>query len=282
MKKMIIRFAAVVLFCSLTPVKPISENTAKYGAIAGGVVVGAAAGVGGWYFLEKVQHMDRMTSIILGVLAGGAAGGLTWWMLDAWLQTLTPRGKYLAALKVVTYVELDSLTARDFATIEELISHVNARFGSSWPLVLAREHCMSMASSLNSVLSSLQSAYYEAKESPEYATLCNNIQTLQEKIDKLAKRIEVRVNVIVGSQEYQFQVKLYEKHMEAERERAHQAKLKQEDRWHDSAERERDRDFTAREKNKDRLSELNSKIGDRNFKREVLNNYGAGPVMLNI
>jgi len=283
MKQLVIRLFATVLFCSVTQVQPVSENTAKYGSIAGGVVVGGLTGAGTYYYLTRAMQpgMNANTAMLVSVLAGGAAGGLTWWMLDSWLSSLTPRGKYKAATKLVGYVEADSLVNRDFSSEEELVSHVNARFGTAWPLALAREQSMSLAASLNSARGLLASAYQEASGQPEYVTFCSDCKNLEVRIDQLAKRIEPRVNVIVNHKDYHFQVKLHEKHLEAERQRAHQAQLNQANLSHDSSERDKDRDFTGNQKRTDRLFELNNKIDDRNFKRGILNNH-VGPITLTI
>jgi len=281
MKRSILKSLTLVLFCTVAQVQPLSESTAKYGAIAGGVVAGGLAGAGSYYYLTKEKHFEPSTCALLSVLAGTAAGGLTWWALDAWLSSLTPRGKYRAATKLVGYVEADSLVNRDFASEKELIRHVNARFGTSWPLALAREQGMSLAASLSSARSLLASAYQEASGQPEYVTLCADCKNLEARIDQITKIIEPRVNVIINNKDYHFQVKLYEKHLEAERQRAHQEKMKQDDRWHDSSERLKDRNFTGNQRTLDRLYELNNKIDDRNFKRDLLNNH-VGPVMLTV
>jgi len=211
MKQSILKLFAAVLFCSVTHVKPVSENVATYCPIAGGVVAGGLAGAGTYYCLTKKTNMSEETNALLAVLAGCATGGLTWWMLDSWLSKLTPRAHYKAAMKLVAYVEADSLVSQKFSNEEELVSRINTRFGTGDPLKQACDKISSLEklkelvgknpleqafdkiSSLDRTLTRarrlLAQAYQEASGKPEYTTFCSDCKNLEARIDQCARRV---------------------------------------------------------------------------------------------
>jgi len=222
-------------------VSPISERTATVGAALGGLAVGGAtSGIVYWQTKHTTLAVPERT--IIAALAGTIVGGLTWWGLSALLHSFTPQGKLLAAQKIIAQAEYDALISRNFTTSDELLNAVNIRFGTTWPLVLAREHFINMNRNLALAASMLISAEQEATRDGGFA-IASACKEYQARIPALIKTIEIYMTNIVHDPAYEAQVKNYEKHQEAERQRLHEAKAKAEDRWHESREKQKDREF---------------------------------------
>lgn len=244
----------IMAFCSLalvnSPLCAIHENTAKIGSIGGGVAAGTLSA---WLTSLVLNQSSQSTKLVVSGLVGLGVGGISWYLLDKYLHTLTPTGRFRAASDLISFVETDSLTVRNFQISEEIISHVNGRFGTSWPLVLARNQFMTMRNSLATAYSLLSASSNEAAGKLEYGDLCARCKAQQDKIAILADKIEQRLNVLVNDSAYQFQVSLHEKHLEKERNRqlkereiAAKQNQKRQDRWHDSFEKNKDRELKER------------------------------------
>ena len=239
----------LLTFCLVTvSTQPLSEKTAKYGAIAGGVAAGTLTGLFTHYGFLKNSNINPTMKLLLTCLPAAGVGGLVWWLLDDYLFSLTPRGKCLAAEKIMRWIEMDSVIFKDFYSAEEFISHVTVRFGTSWPLVLSRNHLMLISTNLSQVQSLTQSIRSETSGNAEYADVLTRCQAMEAKFQSIATKIEQTINYLAKNPDYAFQVQLHEKHLEAERKRAHEQSLKQQDHSHDSWERSKDR----WEKDKDR------------------------------
>ncbi len=265
-----ILLVCVISSTALTPIKPISETTAHLGAVAGGLIAGGATGVG-IYSCSFNNHTDQSIRKVVSILSGAAAGGITWYLLYKWLYSMTPPGRFAAAQAIVFNASFDSLIAREYTSEEYLISHVTARFGTSWPLVIAREYLMTMSRNLLDARSLLNNAYQEAQNNTSYTSLCVQCQQLQQKISYIAPIIEKRLLVITRNEKYDLQIQLYERHIEEERRRQHEQKLQHEALLHDSMEREADR---RNERNRDRQK--------YQHQQAILNQNNNRPVMINV
>lgn len=239
--KKILAVAALGTTCFT--VKPIHETTAKVGAVVGGVGVGALSGVGTYYGLDDggAGGLNKNARLAIAGIVGMGAGALTWYLLDMFLHSLTPTGRVSTARLLIDTVEHDSLVNKKFSGEKELFSFITAHFGTSWPLVLGREHYMKLTTSLEAARQLLMVAYDEARGKSEYSGLIRQCEKLRQKIVDLAATIEPRVTTIANHEKYHFQVRLFEKHMEAERQRSHEKAMQAANLGHDSVERERDR-----------------------------------------
>ncbi|MBY0353166.1 hypothetical protein K2W90_02265 [Candidatus Babeliales bacterium] len=262
----------MIAFCSLalvnSPLCAIHENTATFGAIGGGVAAGALSAWLTSLILNTrpttidinnvpkkldFSHLTNSNKLIISSLVGLGVGGVSWYFLNKYLHTLTPTGRFRAASDLIYFVETDSLIARNFKSTDEIISHANGRFGSSWPLVLARNEYTTMKNALTTAYGLLSASGSEAAGKPEYGDLCTRCKTQQEKIGVLAEVLEQRLNILVNDSTYQFQVTLHEKHLEKERDRqikereiAAKQNQKKQDRWHESSEKKKDRELKER------------------------------------
>jgi hypothetical protein len=156
------------------------------------------------------------------------------------------------AKKLITLVELDSLMSRDFPSYDELIGHINIRFNTNWQLVLAHKELQAIIKSLEYAETLLTEAYNEFKSDPEYSTLTTGCQNLKNQILVLSKKIEQIVLTIIKTTDYKEQVKLYEQHQEAERQREHETSLVAAKLTQNSLEREKDRKHATQENALDR------------------------------
>ena len=271
MKQKILSLVIASAICCHSQMYPLSENTAKIGSFAGGTAAGVGTGLITYFVILKQSNMDPTVKAIVSSLAGVGVGGLTWWILDSILTSMTPTAKFKSASKIIAFIELDSLVSRNFGSSEELVNHVNTRFGTSWPLAIARNHTQGLINDLSHAHSILQSVYNEIQSNPEYLALRKQCKELENRINPIAKTIEDRLQVIVGNDKYQFQVKLHEQHVEAERQRAHEKSQKSSEMLHDSWQKMLDRDHERREKQK-----------DRDHKDKILHENPNRPTILNV
>lgn len=263
-------YALMLVSSTCIPAKPISETAATVGAGVGGAVAGAAAGAGTyWIALKNCQNEPlRLTASGLALLG---VGGLTTYFLYQWLYSMTPPGRVAAASILIANASYDSLICNEFATHEALFSHSTARFGTSWPLVIARERYTTIKHNLDTARVLLNQAIQEAQGNSKYFTLCNQCTQLSQTINQIEKTIEPRINAITKNEKYDLQTQLYEKHMEAERKRAHEQSLQFNKLYHDSSERDKDRWHDDHKDNKKYQHQNN-----------ILNQNQNRPVMLNI
>ncbi len=260
--------ASLLTFCLSIPIKPISETTAHVGSAVSGIAVGAITGAA-IYLKGFDRTSNQMVRLGVSALTGAAVGGLTWYFVYQWLHSLTPPGRVAAAQLIIQHIGADRLASLGMDT-QELEAHVTARFGSSWPLVHAREHLMSMSTSLSIAQELLTKAYNEAQEVATYAALCNQCTQLNDKIAAYAATIEQYLVTITKNKKYDSQVKLYEKHMEAERQRQHEASLHHSTLAHDSWERNNDRWHQSSENDK-KYHHQQTLLNQNPFRPTILN-----------
>jgi len=253
----------------------ISEQTAKIGSIAGGAAIGAVTTAGTYLLIKDSEVASSfIAKIAIAGIAGACTGGITWFILDQLLQKMTPIGRFNAADIIVNYVNLDSIIARNFSSPKDFESHVSARFGTSWPLVMARNHMNRMLESLAQAYQLLEHSHNEAQGTARYGDLPHRCKEMQGKIGMIRQAIDDRMDLIVGNQlheRYQFQVQLYEKHLEASRKRKAKRQEKYSDQLHEALEKNNDRTHDSKERNKDRLN-----------KQQMLGQSGNRPVMISV
>ena len=240
MKKFLTSLVFTALFVSISPqVKPLSESSAKYGAAAIGAVAGL--GTGGLTYMGLGNKMNSPSRLIIAVVAGVAAGSISWGTAYYILNSFTPQSRFASARRLVQLVELDSLISRNFSTAGGFYGYVGTRFGTSWPLVQTRDHLIRLSTHLAEARNLIASCCSEARQTPSLHYLCQESEALLGKIPYLAQSIEEKMGFISQNRDYRRQVELREKHVEAERERKHNEWMKTQDRWHDTAERDKDR-----------------------------------------
>ncbi|MFC1894560.1 hypothetical protein ACFLYH_01270 [Candidatus Dependentiae bacterium] len=275
----------VILGLSISFVRPIKESTAKWLGVGSGVVSGTAGGVitggylTGWGKKEPVRRnywcesdgtnpikINTMTPLV-STLAGIGSGALVGYSVYRLLLNMTPEKRYERAEEIVEYILTDSLISIDFQTDDEIIKHVTLRFGSSWPLVLAR-------SFFEDLLLRLRKAYKLVKMSEKETRKDINLSWLQKKcnfleysINDITDMISARVGVIVNDEDYKFQVKHYEDYMKEKRRREHESRERDKDRWVQHSQH---------------LDKMNQKDKDRNFKQNVLQTHNIGNINLNV
>lgn len=230
----------ILLAASPFSAKAISENTAKAGAAVASLAIGGGAGALSYFYLLP-NNLNQPSKIALSVAIGACSGAISWYTAYAIFHSMTPQGKLASAQNLIQLVDSDSLIARNYDSLHDFISHVSIRFGTSWPLVLTRNHLIHSSNHLLEAQSLLNSAYQEAYQDSSLTNLCTEIKKLQDKLPRLAKTLEDTISAVTQTHDYLEQVKLYERHLEEERKRQHQSWEKNMDRWHESYEKSKDR-----------------------------------------
>lgn len=250
----------VIVVSLLSSAQPLSENMAEMLSVGGGVVIGGAAGAGTYYIADNYTH-NNTYKLIAGGIVGGGVGYLSYSGLHSWLYGKTPTARIAAAKAIVfaaaqTLEQIeqnlttsfnDRVVKKNFDNDALFIAHVNARFGTSWPLVRAREFLLAIPRDARNSVDSLHRLAESAREPLDLAmnemrssggyislkhdgdSIVSAIKSIQNKcvelknndIVQLAALVEIPLVTIVQQDNFAFQVELYEKHVEAERQRRH-------------------------------------------------------------
>lgn len=246
----------------------ISESTAKFGSVA----IGAVAGVGtGTITYCALSEMNTAGKIAIATLAGATVGGLSWWSAYHFLHSMTPEGRFVAAQQLISLVELDPVINREIFSLEDFKGQLSVRFGTSWPLVRARNHLITRSNNILEAQNLLNSCIREASADSMLGNLVDQAQKLRSKIPALVGAIEERMALITQNYDYKDQVRLYENHLEEERRREHISKEKQLDRLH-----------TSYEKHSDRAQDSYHKDANRDLKKIAMQRVPAHNAALNV
>lgn len=118
-----------------------------------------------------------------------------------------------------------SVTLSDFlinTKAEDLLVDVTTFFGTSWALVLAREHLQNIASNLTAINNKIclaETAYQKLQEDPlSKDCFDNNCPKMKTDIIELMKKINTQQKVIITHPSYVTHVNLYENNLKHERE----------------------------------------------------------------
>lgn len=223
------------LLCGITlQVSPLSETAAQGWSVAGGLIIGVASGVGVYYLMKKNSEKDNeKNSIVVPVLVGLAAGGLSWYVLNWWLSSMTPQGRIAAADALIASVEGESLLATSNA--DELIIDATTRFASDWELISARDILRLYNNNLDNARQKLNDARTED------SNVANQCEELSKRIQGLVPSIKNHLEWILSHPHYAQQLVLFRSHQEAERQRTHERQLQWDNQSHDSWERDKER-----------------------------------------
>ena len=252
MKSTIKALAVATSFFVFSNIQAISQDSAKWWGIGTGAVTAVVVGGGTflyctdcmqvqpgkikdcyWYHSDGNKMTINNASYLASAAAGLGVGALTGYLVYKYLLTQTPQARYLSAKKIIQNVLLDSLVETQFKTNEDMIKHINIRFGTSWPLVLARSYFESVARDLRYANKLLISAYDEAKKDSKSFYLCQKCEKLQGQIPVIIDLIANRMNVVVEHDDYKFQVKLHQNYLEEMKRQEHERREKEKDRLHE-------------------------------------------------
>jgi len=220
---------------------PIGQTTVNVISGVGGVATGGLVGAITYNGLNDwagADHSKKTTQKFLSVLAGGGSGALATYILYKWLCNYTPEGRYYNSLKFYEKLKNDSMLSNEQMSEADLISHVNSRWVGNWPLVLAREFLTRARSELTESLNRIDKAMNELKGGEDPYGLYNKSVTLKKLLLEFAPIIEHRVGMITNNPSYNFQVNIYQKHLEKEKDREENAWHHTADRWDRQRERE--------------------------------------------
>jgi hypothetical protein len=258
------KFKRVICLLGLTLVyhniaKPISEDDAVWwGEVAGiGVATtGVTIGIG-----TAVSSQGDSDSLLLGALIGVGGlglGALSGYALYRILLEYTPLRKFERAKELIDEVASDSLMERTFDYVENFVSHINFRFGTNYPLVLARDRFKELMSKVNEASILLHSAYDEASKDVTLIDVCNKCVEENERVEYASNLIEQRTAVILKCTDYNHQVDLYEIHKREQKRLEEKRWKRANERWHkqmlhDEKMRQKERDRRQKQEFLDRV-----------------------------
>lgn len=235
-----LKLIATFVLCSFgLSVQPLSENSAKWGAAGGSAALGAATGAFMYcILLGKHSGMGSGTRLVMSGIAALASGGFTWSLLDQFLNSMTPTGRFSAAHKMISLADMDSVVARNFNSESELLNHTNARFGTSWPLIRAQDHLILIRTNLLHAITLLNITFNESEGKNEYGDLPQRCLIRKRKALETITTIEGRLSSISCCKDYNFQANLYTKYLEKEREDHVKNDEKIREEWHSRHEKD--------------------------------------------
>ena len=246
-KKIFLALSLVV--CAVMSVKPLSETAKNIIAVTGG----AAAGVGAGFATKAICEENGLNGDfkpISSTIVGVGSGALTWYLLDMWLYNFTPPGRVFNAARAIAKAEADFFVRSESLDERAIIEAAYAGFSTNWPLVLARSYILELSEGLDYASEQLDIAFDEASGGGAYYELCKRCRMLRTRIPALKERIAYVISVIAKNPSYRDQAALYEKHMEAERQRAHERNMQVSQQIHDSIEKSKEREFKEKIVNK--------------------------------
>jgi hypothetical protein len=218
----------VVSITNFGSVYSLTNTKAKVCTVVATLATGAA--VGGLTALAvKDANWQKQNKVITAVAASAVGLGLGYLMWDAIFSKYTPMNRILAAEAAVFMAQQDTLISMPFEDIDSFVAHVNVRFGTSYPLVLAREQLLAKATDLGFVLSMVYSAIRDSSGTNEAYEVARRGKVLEAKLPALTNVIEQKVRILVTMPEYKDQMIVYEKHLEAELQR----QFEHRERWAD-------------------------------------------------
>lgn len=254
----------LLIFLSSNKSNAVSEATAKVSAGIVGVFGAIGIGAATEYVLsdgQKVRLSDMQSLAVAG--AGILGGTLIGYLVYTGLYSCTPKARFLRARDIVELIYSDRLFSANFNSYE-FVKDVTLRFGTNWPLVLARNYFEGRTKVLNNAYFLLRQAETEAIKDPNLQWICNEAAVLKKQIGILTQTIADRMYIIIDSRDYMDQVKLYERHLDNERQMEFEAKQREKDRL---LEREKHYGKMLQEEKarKDRMDFINSQQGNQNI-----------------
>ncbi len=235
--------------CVVTAIRPLSETAKNIIAFSGGTAIGVGAGLTTKTICEN-HGLNGPFKPLASTIVGVSSGALSWYLLDMILYNFTPPGRVLNAAHAIAKAKNDCFVGSEVTDQKAIIEAAHASFNTNWPLVLARSHILQLSEELDYASEQLDIAYDEALSQKTYYDLCKRCKKLQANIPTLKGRISYLVGVIAQNASYREQAVLYEKHMEAERQRDHERNMQLSQQIHDSIEKSKEREFKEKMVNK--------------------------------
>ncbi len=209
-----IKLTLLALFCITPATHAVTEGTAKTVGGIGGTAIALVLGK----FLATIP--DTTGNKAMFALGGVVVGAWLGFCIRDAFQPYTPTGKFAFAKRQLTQVLQSTLLNTNFTTPDDLTGGINARFGTSWSLVIAREELLRESQRLHGARLALTSAYEAARKTPaDYATIMEQYTPLLTLIESTRQKIDAIVAFITSDGRYHNQVGLYEQHVEIERAR---------------------------------------------------------------
>ncbi|MCB9492987.1 MAG: hypothetical protein H6679_01810 [Epsilonproteobacteria bacterium] len=255
-----------IVFCSLTiPAHPArmnkeeayekaehqAQSAARGAAIISGVGLGISSAAATYGLLQldtfdkieltKSEGAKVITSLLTGLAVGTGSGVLTKNLVysSAFASTLEdllsqlPPACFSRTSSRIANIAADSLLERTFEQPSSLISHINGRFCSNWPLIKGREHLASLKQQLESCKNSLSNIAHDAAPYDEYQHLIEKCNELRPQVIVMLDSIDQMVNLVMQHPEYTQQNLAYQAHLEAERQRQLQREMLEKQQRHE-------------------------------------------------
>lgn len=250
------KLLSLILACSLSfsvaPIQPVSETTATACAIGGGALAGTAAGYG-IYAATQAANGSSTSSLLWAGLGGAAIGFATGGLIYSIMSSYTPTGRFTYAQGIIYTLLNDPVISKATSSNDLIIARITSTYGTSWPLICAREELMRQSVDLGSASAALNAAYQEAAQNPgSYPHIMQEYQKLSAAIPGIYGSIEQVLLAITANRLYDQQVKLFEKHQTEIRRQKHERSLQLDRQAHESWESQKERMYKEEENKKDR------------------------------
>lgn len=197
-------------FCTI---KPLSQKAAATRAALGALLIGTGAAVG-TYCLAFDNHSNQTHRQIGSILAGVVTTGVSTHLLYKWLYAMTPEARIVRAKVLINNALNDSLVSQNFETLDALVIHATARFGTSWPVIKAAMRYRAISLLLELAQEMLSGVYQETQTNPDYFLLAKECEDLSQVITDAAKIVQHGLSVLPKHEKYGEQEVLFKKYMQ--------------------------------------------------------------------